>query len=90
MTARSVTATPPWTSLPRAKVSFDGELWNFSDSMMSRSLMISRLSLGISTPSEDLPGMRWMRTDSVSRARARSSVRLATWATLIPGAGKYS
>ncbi len=54
---------------------------------MSRSLMISRLLFGISTPSEDLPGMRWMRTDSASRASERSSVRFATWATLMPGAG---
>jgi len=69
---------------------FEGEFWNLSDSMMSRSLMISRLSFGTSMPREDLPGMRWMRTDSVPKARARSSVRLATWATLMPGAGKYS
>ncbi len=49
--------------------------------------MISRLLFGISTPSDDLPGIRWMRTDSASRASERSSERLATWLTLIPGAG---
>ena len=45
----------------RANVSFEGELRNFSDWMMSRSLMTSRLLLGISTPRDDLPGIRWIR-----------------------------
>ena len=58
-----------------------------SEARMSRSLMISRLSLGISTPSEDLPGMRVMRTDSAPRASERSSDRPATWLILIPGLG---
>ena len=60
---------------------------NFSVCRMSRSLMISRLLLGISIPKVDFPGILWMRTDSAPRARDRSSDRLATWLTLTPGEG---
>ncbi len=88
--ARSVTKASPWISLPRASVSIDVDAVKVSVSMMSRSVMSSRLRFGTSMPTVDEPEMRSMRIDSAFSANARSSPRLTTFAYLTPAEGLNS
>jgi hypothetical protein len=90
MRARSVTTASPWMSLPRASESSDDDALNDSVSMMSRSVISSRLRFGTSMPTVDEPEMRSMRIDSAFSASARSSPRFTTFAYFTPADGLNS
>ncbi len=77
-------------SLPSASVSSEVEELNDSVSMMSRSVMSSRLRFGTSMPTVDEPEMRSIRIDSAFSASARSSPRFTTLAYFTPADGLNS
>ncbi len=91
MRARSATTELPPMSLPSASVSGETTLSYALDFRISPSVTSCRFSLGISSPTNDLPGMtsttRTLTTDS---ERARSLARLTIWLTFTPGAGSSS
>ena len=91
MAVRSETTGLPVVSLPRASGSLPLDSTNSEEMRSSRRYTVACSGFGTSTATVPRPGMGpTIRTAAAFMASARSSERLTTWLTLMPGAGSNS